>query len=114
MSISNWFRFGDVNPIEHSGMFIRKNKKEFDIIKIVGTSETCSNYVLYGEVTLDINDSWIDKKDVIKMSGKKPNEITAMEFAGLVIDYYGVENAGGSFTKERPQTVVKTLKRYGI
>lgn len=114
MSISKWYRFGDINPIENSGMFIRRNKKEFDIIEIVGISETCADFILYGEVTLNIEDSWINRKRVMIMSGKNPNEITSMEFAKLVIDYYGVERAGGIVSKEKPQSVAKILKRYGI
>jgi hypothetical protein len=86
--------YGDVNPIEHGGQWVKKvSVNDYDIITL--EYDESSDTLIYGTVLLDITDSWIDMKDVLSYSdlgGSSPSELYAL----AIVDYYGIVNCGGT------------------
>ena len=69
---------------------------------------------LFAACTVDITDTWIDKKAVMDYIGMSDDNFDSIQFAIGCIDYYGVNNFsspynGYQFTKEE---IKETLKHY--
>lgn len=96
-TISNaWVNYGDVSPIEHGGIFVKKESETtFRIIKLQFVDDEEKN--LLWDCYVDITDSWIEKESVIKtccdyITEDKPE--FNVHFAIACTDYYSPANFG--------------------
>lgn len=91
--------YGDVNFLTYGGCLVDSDHSdtEFRIIYLRPYDDGDPDHDdLYqcAEITVDITDSWIDKKQVMSFIGMTENEFDPIEFAIGCIDYYGPENFG--------------------
>ena len=108
----NFFEYGMLVDSEHSDT-------EFDIIFCRPYDDEEDLYQC-GQVTVDINDSWIDKEEVESYIDSK-KEDDPIQFAIGCLEYYGAENFGADdfwayenwryMTKE---SIYKKLRNYLI
>ena len=108
----NFFDYGMLVDSEHSDT-------EFDIIFCRPYDDEEDLYQC-GQVTVDINDSWIEKEKVESYIGLK-KEDNPIQFAIGCLEYYGAENFGADdfwvyenwryMTKE---SICKKLRNYLI
>ena len=54
----------------------------------------------FGDCTVDISDSWIDKEAVMSFIGMTDDEFNPVMFAIGCIDYYGISNLASSYAYE--------------
>lgn len=71
---------------------------------------------LFADCTVDITDSWIDKKSVMEYIGMTEENFDVIQFAIGCIEYYGVENFsspydGYQFSRKE---IEERLKHYLI
>jgi hypothetical protein len=95
MNMENWEAFGDVNPFEHGGGWLRKvGERQFEVVYIEEQLRVdyCSVEVLH----VDLTDSWIEHTAVSECCGWSDNHMTDADRAVDVIRYYGSINFGGS------------------
>ncbi|AYJ75306.1 hypothetical protein BSP36_219 [Bacillus phage BSP36] len=92
-----WEAYGDVNPFKHGGQWVLPNKDsdtDFFIVRIVPLDNGESGYLVQ-DARIDLKDSWINLNKVLGYLGadeKADLTLIALE----VLDYYGVEDCGGS------------------
>ena len=84
----NFFEYGILVDSEHSDT-------EFQILYCRPYDDEEDKY-LFAECTVDITDSWIDKKAVMSFAGMKEENFDPIRFAIDCIEYYGVENFGAN------------------
>lgn len=108
--------YGDVNFFER-GILVdaEHSDTEFSILYCMPYDDEEDLY-LFADCTVDIEDSWIDKKEIMEYSGMTTENFDAVHFAIACIDYYGVENFsspydGYQFNKEE---IKDKLKYYLI
>ena len=84
----NFFEYGVLVDSEHSDT-------EFQILYCRPYDDEEDKYQ-FAECTVDITDSWIDKKAVMSFAGMNEENFNPIRFAIDCIEYYGVENFGGN------------------
>ena len=89
-----WKNHGDVNPIEHGGIFVhQENDTTFRIIKLFFVDDEEKN-VLW-DMYVDISDDWINKESVMGFSGLEYNVIDYnLKLAIDCTSYYSPDNFG--------------------
>jgi len=99
MTITNsneWMNYGDVNPLEHGGTFVMKDKdieNAFHIVKLTNLEHaTGDTGYLIDTAYVDL-DCWNtdNAKDFAGLDETDPPELYAI----AVLDYYGPEECGG-------------------
>ncbi len=103
-----WTNYGDVNFIEYGGCLIKPHWTEEELKKFPELSNMYDVFYLHTEVgddgdkkaavlcTVDISDTWINKKDILyaigleKLKDKPMEEIMKPElWAKEIVEYYG-------------------------
>jgi len=112
----SWENYGDVNPLEHGGLFIRKDpdfKDCYYVIEVYMTDDEES--WLMGDCYVDISDDWIDWKGALGYTGDDPSEATDIDRVIGAYSYYGAENFGGSYSKWNDKDqLIEVLEVHGI
>ena len=107
--------YGDVNPIEHGGQWVRKIT-ETDYEAITLEYDEPNEVIRLGTVLLDISDAWIDKKSVLSYADGSLDY--PERFVLDANSYYGIENCGGSIDNyelsEIPQLKSNLKEWYNI
>lgn len=100
--------YGDENFFEY-GVLMEKEKESEDVYNIIICQPDYlnENSYLFSACSIDINDTWIDKKSVLEYSGleefgKNLKEETAL----AVVEHYGAYNCGGSFSHKKKNEVI--------
>jgi hypothetical protein len=90
LPVRNWENYGDVNPIEHGGIWIKPDVPTFPgcfyLVKNIPLDDTYGWFVQDGYI--DLNDDWIEWDSVFSYAGidwTAPAEIRAI----AAFDYYG-------------------------
>lgn len=111
-----YLNYGDYDFFEY-GVLVDNDHKENEIdILYCRPYDDEENLYLFADCSVDITDSWIDKKEVMSYIGMEENNFDSIRFAIGCIEYYGVENfsspyAGYQFTREE---IEEMLKHYFI
>ena len=107
--------YGDVNPIEHGGQWVKK-VSENDYEAITLDYDEGNEVLRLGTVLLDISDAWIDKKSVLSYADGSLDY--PERFVLDAISYYGIVNCGGSIDTYElgniPQLKLDLKERYNI
>ena len=108
--MSNWTLFGDVNPLDEGGVFVRKEydnpeydfqKTTCDVIYIAPNPES-ENLVFAGRLSIDTADYEDKSEELFGYYGGKPQ--SNEEMAYMIADYYGlVELSASSYTNPYAQ-----------
>lgn len=87
---NGWVFIGDVNPIEHGGIWIREeeggNGEQFEFVKV---QEWFDEHIAIAHGTLDITDDWIDREGVESYGDSSLAE-SPHNYVATVVDYYGI------------------------
>lgn len=108
-----WTAYGDVNPTEHGGVWIREDedcKGSFYIVRYEPFGEG-NGYLFTGYVTP--TDDWIVKADVFSyadLDDDSPIERKAI----ACFDYYGADNFSGEAVFYTSKEIPEQLKSEGI
>jgi hypothetical protein len=90
----DWVNYGDVNPIEHGGIFVKEeNETTFRIVKLQFVDDDGKNLLL--DLNVDISDSWIEKEAVMNYAGiSEADEDFSVNFAIACTEFYSPGNFG--------------------
>lgn len=85
--------YGDVNFLTYGGCLVDSDHSdtEFRIIYLRPYDDEEGLYQC-AEIIVDINDSWIDRSQVMKYGGVTEDDFDPVLFAIDCIEYYGPEN----------------------
>ena len=96
---NEWVLIGDVNPIEHGGMYLHMEEGDEDRVRFVQLTQDCDGTVIVHDGEVDLSDSWIDMQRVYSfygwdeagydMSMKDIQPITPYQKAEAAVSYYG-------------------------
>lgn len=87
MEIGAWEFSGDVNPVEHGGIWVRKLwENEYEFIKV---QEWFDDHIAVAHGQFDITEDWIDQEGV-ESYGDTSRENNPHDFVGMVVSYYGI------------------------
>lgn len=94
-----WRAYGDINPIEHGGVWVLPNKDsntDFFIVRIINLDSACGEPGFLVEcVRVDLEDyTEEDKEDVKSFIGADDTTENAVLAIGF-LEYYGPEHLGG-------------------
>ena len=111
--------YGDVNFFEYGRMAEIQNDGTVNVL-VCNPVFDCKNpdrCYQFDQVNVDINDSWIDVNAVSSYADISQDDI--IQFALACIDYYGVENFGGTCYSDESQfytrnEILDRLKYYDI
>lgn len=104
-----FINYGDVNPIEHGGIWVKQvNETDFEIARNI--PDNCE----FQDMCVNICDSWIDRTGVMNFIGMIEEDFNPVQFAIGCIYYYGVENFGSYFNYESEQQLQELLNSRGI
>lgn len=115
---ATWTNYGDVNPLEHGGLWIKKDTEIksdtcYYVVK-VDKVEDFENTWLYNEGYVDISDTWIKWED-IKNSCDTPSDATDERKVIDAIWYYGLVEFGGmEELKEGRKAIREAINANGI
>jgi len=106
--------YGDVNPIEHGGQWVKKiDEHVYDIITIQNIEDVEGEpLILFSEVQIEVTDKWINKNEVISCcdTPKDNEEMYALD----IVSYYGAYQSGGSEERLSINEVKKRLTELEI
>ena len=93
-----YLNYGDVNFFDY-GMLVdtEHSDTDIDIIFCMPIYDTDTELYYFGEVTICINDEWIDKKSVMSYIGMDDKSFNNIQYAIGCLEYYGAENFGTDF-----------------
>ena len=111
--------YGDVNFFEYGRMVELQNDGTVDVL-VCNPVFDCKNpdrCYQFDYVNVDVHDSWIDVDEVYSYADVSRDNI--IQFALACIDYYGVENFGGTCYYDESQFYTKneildSLRYYDI
>jgi hypothetical protein len=89
-----FLNYGDVNFFEYGRLVEQVNDHEFNILMCNPYPDKEDTYQ-FAECSVDIEDSWIDKANVMAYCGLDSKNYDATEYALGCLEYYGAENFGG-------------------
>lgn len=104
----NFFEYGVLVDADHSDT-------EFPIVYCRPFDDE-EDMFFFADCNVDIDDSWIDREDVMEFIGMNSDEFDPIRFAIGCIEYYGAENFsspydGYTFNREE---IEEKLKNYWI
>ena len=109
--VNQWTAYGDVNPIEHGGVWMRQDTETCYQVVTVKPYDDIESQWLVTDSYIDMSDSWIDRLRVASYVGCHRDDITAMD----VVSYYGEYHCNGSMDKlYSRQDVKKWIRSHGI
>jgi hypothetical protein len=111
-----WQNYGDVNALEHGGMFVKKdtdiNGRHYYVVQLNMVDNEYKWLLVDGYVDLD--DSWIEW-DSIKATMDTPNDADDERLAVDCMYYYGTHLSNGEDELyESEQEVRERLDQLGI
>lgn len=114
MEEAKWEAFGDVNPLDYGGIWVRKDSDtNFQIVKIDPIEEDPDKGFILSECYVDISDDWIDWSKVIKYADTPKNN--KVRSAIDVVSYYGSYQCSGTeHNIETNELAISELLTYGI
>ena len=111
-----WENYGDINPIEHGGVFVKKdvhNGREYMVIHLTPFYDDGEKWLII-DAYVDLNDDWIDWDDVKSTMGT-PDNADDKYLATDVVHYYGTHCSNGEqLILESEEEVLKWLSNVGI
>lgn len=98
MENQKWQAYGDVNPLDHGGQWIKQlTPTTFRVVILITPSENVDNDMYCIEdCEVDITDSWIDWESVKMSCDTPPND--PIRQAMDAISHYGTANFGSDFS----------------
>ena len=85
--------YGDVNPLDYEGLWLRKvNDYEYEYVRVQNTQWYCNDETptyLLSSGTITTNEDWIDYESITSCYGTEDIEIDSFEYAVAVLNYYG-------------------------
>lgn len=88
---------GDVDFFEY-GVLVQNNRdNEYDIIFCRPIYDLSEELYYFGEVTVDLDNTWMDKSAVLDFIGMNNENYNEINFAIGCLEYYGAENFGTDF-----------------
>ena len=114
--------YGDCNPLDYCGLWIRKTaNNEYKFVRVQNTSWYCKDeiptYILCNGYINTTND-WIDRESVISFSGLDETiDSDSVEYAIACLDYYGsIEFSDGveDYKTTSRRDARKYINSYGI
>jgi hypothetical protein len=113
MSELKWESYGDVNPLEHGGTWVRPTeRKEYHIVKVTPYDDQEGVY-RFEDVYLDDQCLWIEWGAVYKYADLTENSDPELKVMGAVDYYGGLESGGEQFDVTR-EVAERLLKEYDI
>ncbi len=106
-----YLNYGDIDFFEYGILVQNKIEHEYDIIFCIPIYDSSEELYYFGEITVNTNDDWIDKKAVCDYIGMN-NEFYELQFAIGCFEYYGADNFGTDFnnwnySKEQIKEILK-------
>lgn len=89
-----WENYGDVNPVEHGGLWISKDPDTKSSYYLVEFNPFDGGGYRIGDAYIDLTDSWISWEDV---ESYVDNMETDIEKVIGIHSYYGAEHSGGTY-----------------
>ena len=114
----NWEAYGDVNPIEHGGVWALNQKDRdnaFFLVELVNMEEACGEPgFLISSCYVDLEDSWIEMDRVKSFIGAD-EDTSAITLAIGVLAYYGPEHCGGeAIYTQTEEGAIAEVESHGI
>lgn len=92
---NKWIAVGDVNPMEHGGVWTQKESDT--IFRIVRIDKTCNENEWFVQTGyIDISDEWINKKSVMDYAGITEETFEPMNYAESCFWFYSYEEFQGT------------------
>lgn len=113
MEKREWKAFGDVNPIEHGGIWIREDSDCKGSFYIVKWSPVDDEFGMYSTGYVTPTDEWIEKESVFNyadLDDDSPIERIAIG----VFEYYSPEEFGGDTEYTYNNELMANLIAEGI
>lgn len=113
---------GDVNFFEYGMLIEKENDDCYNVIYCMPYSDSEYNddnddIFQFGYLTVDPNDSWIDKEDIIEYAGLDSNQPDSpYYFVAACISYYGALSFGNVYDylkRKEIQEVMNNLLKQG-
>ena len=112
--------YGDVNFFEYGRLVELQNDGTVDVLvcnPVFGLNDP--RHYQFDYINVDMNDRFINVNAVCSYADINKNDINIIQFALACIDYYGVENFGGTCYYDESQFYTKneisdSLKYYDI
>jgi hypothetical protein len=113
-----WENYGDANPIEYGGLFIKEDTDDFPncfyVVELVNLEWACGDegfWVVEGYV--DLNEDWIDWDGVKSYIGYEGDDDIALVEGAF--RYYSHLEFGGSVAElKTEEEAIEELKSHGI
>ena len=83
--------YGDVNFFEYGCLVDIESNTEFRIMYCRPVDDSDGKYA-FGDCYVDIEDSWINKEDVMSYIGMTEDDFNPIEYAIGCIEFYGMDN----------------------
>lgn len=113
---NNWVNYGDINPREHGGLFIRynENNKQYEILQTTSTENfETFEYSYFFEYAVVDKSTLIEDEELHSFAGIETKEnFTEEEITFIAtswISYYGAADGGNEVNNYWAE-----LKSYGI
>ena len=110
--MNKWFNYGDINPLEHGGLWIRKDTFYPTCYDFVKVDIDCDQNYMYCSGYIDISDTWINWNAINDVCGASEDDFWKVVNA---IYYYGVGEFQAHYTITNSRREVrKFVNSYGI
>lgn len=105
MKSDQYTNYGDVNPLDYGGIWVKYlGNNEYDIIQNTPDEEKENNQSVY-DLTVNITDSWIERKLIMSYIGMTEENFDPLEYAIGCINYYAPENFGSSYNMSTEELI---------
>lgn len=109
--MNEWKNYGDVNPVEYGGTWIKKdNENCFLVVRSIPIEE---DGYLFEDLYVDISSSWIDWNFVNELSDGDIND-GPIEKVLKLIDCYSNLEFGTEKIIKNEEDLINELKKYDI
>lgn len=111
----SWENYGDVNPIEHGGIFIKKDTEDFPrcyYVVRIDYNEEAGHFWLQ-DLYVDLNDDWFEW-DAVHSYADTSDVSDDIDKVIALISYYSYLEFGTAYEVQDYDEVVKALKEFGI
>lgn len=108
-----WSNFGDANPVEHGGIFVKQdsdNSNAFYIIKNQPIDGEENKQYLF-DLYVDTSDDWIEKESVMDYLGMTEEKFDIIQYAIGITEYYNYLNFGSRIETDN---VIEELQKFDI
>lgn len=87
-NLSTWRFIGDVNPVEHGGIWIRLSEGSQDDYEFVKVQEWFDEHIAVATGVVCVSDEWIDREGV-ESYGDVSLVMNPVGYVESVVSYYG-------------------------